>query len=410
MPYFNCFYLEKVATVFMNKKTVEDLDVKGKKVLLRVDFNVPLTKDRRVADDTRIISALPTINCLSDRGAKLIIASHLGRPKGKPDDEFSLRPVAETLKALLQKQVQFSPAVLGAKARKAVESLNEGDCLLLENVRFHPGEEKNDAGFSRELAALADVFINDAFGTAHRAHASNVGVTRFFDVAACGFLMRKELEYLENLVNDPERPFCAIIGGAKVKDKIHVMTNLLDKADDILIGGGMAYSFLHQKGTPIGESLLDKESSDRVRNTFQKAATQGKNIHLPVDHVVAPEFKETAPFKIVEQDIPDGYMGLDIGPRTINDYRKVIDRSKTIFWNGPMGVFEMKNFQTGTFEIARSLATVNATTVVGGGDSVAAVNRIGMSKKMSHVSTGGGASLEFLEGKKLPGIEALSEK
>ncbi|MFH2128975.1 MAG: phosphoglycerate kinase [bacterium] len=394
----------------MNKLTIADLDVKGKRVLLRVDFNVPLNENHQVSDNTRILAALPTIQYLLNGGARLIILSHLGRPKGKPAEEFSLRPVAEILGDILKQQVFFSPALLGPVARTAIDCLKDGDCLLMENVRFYPEEEKNDVQFSKELASLADLYVDDAFGTAHRAHASNEGVTRYFDNAACGFLIEKELTYLEGLLKSPEAPFCAIIGGAKVKDKIHVIGNLLMKADDILIGGGMAYTFLKVQGREIGNSMVDIESTDLVKQTFAEAARLGKTIHLPVDHVIAESFSNDVPTQIVENDVPDGYMGLDIGPKTIANFLSVIEKAKTVFWNGPMGVFEMSHFQQGTFSIAEGMASSSAVTVVGGGDSVAAVNRIRKADAMSHVSTGGGASLELLEGKKLPGIEALAEK
>ncbi|MBU3914643.1 phosphoglycerate kinase [bacterium] len=394
----------------MNKLTVEDLDVKGKRVLLRVDFNVPLDNKQQVADNSRILAALPTINYLLNKGARLILISHLGRPKGKVVDELSLRPVAEVLEKVLNRKIVFSPPVLGTIAQAAIDCLRDGDCLLMENVRFFPEEEKNDALFSKELASLVDLYVSDAFGTVHRAHASTVGVAKYFENAACGFLIKKELEFLGNLVNNPLSPFCAIIGGAKVKDKIHVISSLLDKTDDILIGGGMAYTFLKVKGIQIGTSLFDEKSLNLVEDTFKKAEMSGKRIHLPVDHVIAEEFNNEAHSEIVEGDIPDGFMGLDIGPESIEKYLSVINKANTTFWNGPMGVFEMKKYQKGTYEIARGMAANKGVTVVGGGDSVAAVNRINKSKEMSHVSTGGGASLEFLEGKQLPGIEVLAEK
>jgi phosphoglycerate kinase len=394
----------------MNKLTISDLDVHGKRVLLRVDFNVPLDDNQQVADNTRILAALPTIQYLLKGGARLIILSHLGRPKGKPSEAFSLRPVAEMLGNILQQQVFFSPALLGPVAQTAIDCLKDGDCLLMENVRFYPEEEKNDIQFSKELASLADLYVNDAFGTAHRAHASTEGVTRYFEKSACGFLIEKELTYLENLIESPSAPFCAIIGGAKVKDKISVIGNLLDKADEILIGGGMAYTFLKAKGMSIGNSILDDGSTDLVAETFARAEKLGKTIHLPFDHVVAESFSNDVPTRIVQDNIPDGYLGLDIGPQSIAHFLSVIQKAKTIFWNGPMGVFEMTHFQQGTFRIADALAVSSAVTVVGGGDSVAAVNRANKAEKMSHISTGGGASLELLEGKKLPGIEALTEK
>jgi phosphoglycerate kinase len=318
--------------------------------------------------------------------------------------------VAEMLGNILQKQVFFSPALLGPVAQTAIDCLKNGDCLLMENVRFYPEEEKNDIQFSKELASLAELYVNDAFGTAHRAHASTAGVTRYFDKSACGFLIEKELSYLQNLIDSPSAPFCAVIGGAKVKDKIQVIGNLLNKADEILIGGGMAYTFLKAQGKSIGNSILDSESADLVAETFARAEKLGKTIHLPSDHVVAESFSDDVPTRIVQDDIPEGYLGLDIGPKSIAHFLSVIKKAKTVFWNGPMGVFEMNHFQQGTFSMAEALAVSSAVTVVGGGDSVAAVNRIHKAKKMTHISTGGGASLELLEGKKLPGIEALTEK
>jgi len=393
----------------MHKLTIEDIKVQGKKVLLRVDFNVPLGEKLQITDSTRILAALPTIKYLSEQGARLIILSHLGRPKGKPNDKLSLRPVAEKLEALLGKKVAFSPATLGPVAKSAIACLNDGEILLLENVRFYQEETQNNPQFSKELASLADKYVNDAFGTAHRAHASTAGVTKYFKDAACGYLIQKELEYLGGVANAPKMPFCVILGGAKVKDKIQVITHLLDKVDDILIGGGMAYSFLKVLGHSVGTSILD-ENLELVEEIFRKAENLGKRIHLPIDHVIAKEFSNEVPCEVVGIDIPDGYMGLDIGPQTVEKYQAVINQAQTVLWNGPMGVFEMSNYQNGTFEIAKCMAASSAITVVGGGDSVAAVNKIGKGKDMSHVSTGGGASLEFLEGKILPGIEALAEK
>ena len=394
----------------MTKRTIEDIDVKDKKVLLRVDFNVPLDERQKVTDDTRIVKALPTINYLLDKGAKLILISHLGRPKGEASDKFSLRPIVDALEKKLNKNVAFSPTVLGPVAQSAIECLKAGECILLENIRFYPEEEQNDPQFAKELASLADVFVNDAFGTAHRAHASTTGVAKYFDDAACGFLIQKELEFLGTVAKNPDRPFCAIVGGAKVKDKIKVISRLLDKSDDILIGGGMAYTFLKAKGHQIGNSILDDEHLDLVKELYQQAADQNKNIHTPVDHIVANEFNNDAEIKSVEIDIPDGFMGMDIGPKSVENFLTIIEKSKTVLWNGPMGVFEMSNFQNGTFKIAEGMANNPNTTIVGGGDSVAAVNQSQKASKMSHVSTGGGASLEFLEGKILPGIDALSEK
>jgi 3-phosphoglycerate kinase len=394
----------------MAKRTIEDIDVKDKKVLLRVDFNVPLNDKQKVTDDTRIVKALPTINYLLEHGAKLILVSHLGRPKGEPSDKYSLRPIVEALEKKLNKNVAFSPTVIGPVAQSAIDCLKQGECLLLENIRFYPEEQQNDLQFAKELASLADIYVNDAFGTAHRAHASTTGVAKYFENAACGFLIKKELEFLGTIAENPEHPFCAIVGGAKVKDKIKVISRLLDKADDILIGGGMAYTFLKVKGHQIGNSILDDEHLDLVKNLYQQAKDQNKTIHTPVDHIVADDFSNEAQIKSVGIDIPDGFMGMDIGPKSVENFMAVIGKSKTVLWNGPMGVFEMSNFQNGTFKIAEAMADNPNTTIVGGGDSVAAVNQSQKASKMSHVSTGGGASLEFLEGKILPGIDALSEK
>ncbi|MBU2515614.1 phosphoglycerate kinase [bacterium] len=394
----------------MNKLTIEDLDVKDKRVFLRVDFNVPLDENRQVTDDNRIQAALPTIQYLLKNGARLILVSHLGRPKGVPSEEFSLRPVAEKLEKMLNKKIVFSPTVVGPVAQTAIDCLNSGDCLLMENIRFFPEEERNDSQFSKDLASLADIYVNDAFGTAHRAHASTTGIARYFEDAACGYLMKKELDFLGRLIEKPEHPFCAIVGGAKVKDKIDVISSLLDKVDDVLIGGGMAYTFLKVKEFNIGNSILDQEHIDLVKETFKKAEALDKRIHLPVDHVITESFSNEVPVKNVEGDIPEGYMGMDIGPKTIENYLKVINGSKMIFWNGPMGVFEMSNFKNGTFSMAVGMSESQAITVIGGGDSVAAVNQAGVADKMSHISTGGGASLRFIQGKTLPGIEALAEK
>ncbi len=394
----------------MNKLTIEDLSVKGKRVFLRVDFNVPLDENRQVTDDNRIQAALPTIQYLLNNGARLILVSHLGRPKGAPSEKFSLRPVAEKLEKTLNKKIVFSPTVVGPVAQTAIDCLNNGDCLLMENIRFFPEEERNDSQFSKDLASLADIYVNDAFGTAHRAHASTSGIARYFKDAACGYLMKKELDFLGKLLEKPENPFCAIIGGAKVKDKIDVISSLLDKADDILIGGGMAYTFLKVKDFNVGNSIMDHEHLDLVKETFKKAETLNKRIHLPVDHLITESFSNDGPVQTVEGDIPEGYMGMDIGPKTIKNYLEVIRHSKMVFWNGPMGVFEMSNFNKGTFSVAEGMGNNQAITVVGGGDSVAAVNQASISDKISHISTGGGASLRFIKGETLPGIEALAEK
>jgi 3-phosphoglycerate kinase len=394
----------------MQKKTIEDIEIKGSRVLLRVDFNVPLNENLQVTDTTRIKAALPTIKYLLRKGAKLILISHLGRPKGKVEPQFSLRPVASKLEELLGQTVAFSPTTLGPVAKSAINCLKDGDCLLLENLRFYEGETANDPRFSKELASLTDKYVNDSFGTVHRAHASTVGITKFFPDACCGFLINRELEYLGKVLNQPESPFCAILGGAKVKDKIRVIDTLLDKADTILVGGGMAYAFLKMQGHTIGNSMVDDESLEIVKDIFAKADDLGKMIYLPVDHVVAAKFDQEAETKVVKSDIPAGFMGLDIGPDSIILFNKVIGNAKTVLWNGPMGVFEWEKYQQGTFEIAKAMAKCSGVTVVGGGDSVAAVNKTGMGGKMSHVSTGGGASLKFLEGDQLPGIEALAER
>lgn len=394
----------------MNKTTIEDLNVKGKKVLLRVDLNVPLNENLVVTDNTRILAALPSIQYLLAQGAKVILISHLGRPKGKRTENLSLRPVAEALEKSLNQHVVFCPDILGSVVQSAISCLKYGECVLLENLRFYPEEEKNDLRFSRELASIADLYVNDAFGTAHRAHASTEGIAKYFDQAACGFLMGKELDYLSNLLQPPDSPFCAIIGGAKVSDKIGVVMRLLDLVDDILIGGGMSYTFLKVQGHSIGDSIDDIEHADLARQALEKAEKLGKTIHLPIDHVVAEKFSNDVPCKVVDMNIPDGYMALDIGPKTIERFLSVIEKAKTTFWNGPMGVFEMKNFQKGTFTIAKGLAENQGVTVIGGGDSVAAINLTGLSDQISHISTGGGASLEFLEGKILPGVKVLKDK
>ncbi len=394
----------------MNKLTIEDLDVKGKRVFLRVDFNVPLDSNQQVTDDNRIRAALPTIDYLLNNGARLILVSHLGRPKGVAAEEFSLRPVAERLEKILDKKVVFSPTVVGPVAQTAIDCLANGECTLMENIRFYPEEEKNDSQFSKDLASLADVYVNDAFGTAHRAHSSTCGIARYFETPACGYLIEKELNFLGKLKDNPEHPFCAIIGGAKVKDKIDVISSLLDSVDDILIGGGMAYTFLKVRNVGIGNSILDQEHIELVKETFKKAESLNKTIHLPQDHIIAESFSNEVPIETAEGGIPDGFMGLDIGPKTVAAYLKVIEKAKMVFWNGPMGVFEMSNFQSGTFSIADGMSSNSGVTVVGGGDSVAAVNQANVSEKMSHISTGGGASLRFIKGESLPGIDALAEK
>jgi len=393
----------------VNKLTIEDLSVKGKRVFLRVDFNVPL-KNGVVKDDTRIRAALPTITYLQKHGAKIILVSHLGRPDGQRAEEYSLRPVAAVLESLLGQPVSFSPDLLGPVAETAINCLKEGHCLLMENIRFYPEETENDAQFSRELASLADLYVMDAFGTCHRAHASTYGVAKHFKNAACGYLMQKELEYLGSLLTNPKRPFVTITGGAKVSDKVELLSNMLDIADHILIGGAMAYSFLKVLEVKVGNSRIEADKLDLVQQILDKAKRLGKGLHLPVDHVVATEFNENSAPKAVEGDIPEGYMGLDIGPKTAAKYSQLIGQAQSLFWNGPMGVFEWPNFKTGTMTVAQAVANNPGITVIGGGDSVTAINMAGLADKISHISTGGGASLEFMQGNPMPGVEALAER
>lgn len=396
----------------LNKKTVDDINVKGKNVLLRVDFNVPL-KDGEITDDTRIKAALPTIKKLSGDGAKLIICSHLGKPKGEVKPELSLKPVAERLSELLGKHVKFlkDDNVVGSHAEWAKENLQEGEIGLLENTRFRPEEEKNGEEFSKELASLADIYVNDAFGTAHRAHASTAGVAAFVKETAVGYLMEKEIQFLGNAVDDPVRPFAAILGGSKVSSKISVIESLLEKVDILLIGGGMAYTFAKAQGGNIGKSLVEEEYLEYAADMIKKADEKGVRLLLPVDTVVAPEIDNEAKFKTVDiMAIPDNQMGVDIGPRTIELFKDALKKAKTVIWNGPMGIFEIPNFAQGTKEIAKALADLDATTIIGGGDSAAAVNQLGFADKMTHISTGGGASLEFLEGKEMPGVAAIADK
>jgi phosphoglycerate kinase len=398
----------------MTKLTINDLDLKGKRVFIRVDFNVPL-KDAIVTDDTRIRETLPTLRLAIQKGARLVLASHLGRPKGGPDPKYSLRPAAKKLEELLGKPVAFALDCVGPGAEGQSKALRDGEVLVLENVRFHPEEEKNDEGFSKQLSSLCDgVFVCDAFGSAHRAHASVVGITRFVQQAAAGLLMERELAYLGKAVMNPTRPFVAILGGAKVSDKIEVVENLMKIADVMLIGGGMAYTFLKAEGQPIGKSLVEDDKLDLARRLRSEAQQKKFALLLPVDHVVGAELKADTATKIVAVfATPDGWMGLDVGPKTIETYKQKIAGAKTIVWNGPMGVFEMPAFARGTLEIAKAVADATsrgATSIVGGGDSVAAVHQSGVANRISHISTGGGASLEFLGGHKLPGVEALTNK
>jgi phosphoglycerate kinase len=396
----------------MNKLTIKDLDLRGKRVFIRVDFNVPL-QDGVVTDDTRIRETLPTLRLAIQKGGRLVLASHLGRPKGGPDAKYSLLPAAKKLEELIERPVRFSSDCAGPVPESKSHSLADGDILVLENVRFHPEEEKNDEAFSKQLAALSDgVFVCDAFGSAHRAHASVVGITKFVKQAAAGLLMEKELAYLGNAVTNPARPFVAILGGAKVSDKIEVVENLMNIADAMLIGGGMAYTFLRAQGMVIGKSLVEEDKIDLAKKILADAKQKNFKFLLPLDNVIAREFKADAPPSVVDVSaIPADQMGLDIGPKTIEAYKTEIARAKTIVWNGPMGVFEMPAFAKGTLEIARAVAaatTAGATSIIGGGDSVAAVHQAGLANQISHISTGGGASLEFLGGRKLPGVEALT--
>ncbi len=397
----------------LNKKGIEDIQVKGKKVLVRCDFNVPLDADRNITDETRIDGALPTIKYLIENGAKVILCSHMGKPKGEPKPELSLAPVAKKLSEKLGKEIVFAADdnVVGENAKKAVAEMKDGDVVLLENTRYRAEETKNVDEFSKELASLADVFVNDAFGTAHRAHCSNVGVTKYLDTAVAGYLIQKEIEFLGNAVNNPVRPFVAILGGSKVSSKISVINNLLDKVDTLIIGGGMAYTFMKAMGCEVGDSLLEPDYIDYAKEMMEKAKTKGVDLLIPVDTVVAKEFSNDAEHKTVKRGgIEPGWEGLDIGEETIALYSEAVKKAKTVVWNGPMGVFEMPTFAKGTNAIAKVLSEIDAVTIIGGGDSVAAVNQAGLGDKMTHISTGGGASLEFLEGKELPGIAALNDK
>jgi len=397
----------------MKKLTIDNLDFKDKKVLVRVDFNVPLDENLKVTDDIRIVSSLPTIKKIISDSGKAILMSHLGRPKGKVNPKYSLKPAAEKLAELLGKNVILAPDCIGEEVKKIVNSMKPGDVVLLENLRFHQEEEKNDAGFAKQLSELGDIYINDAFGSAHRAHASTEGVTKYINQCAAGYLMQKELEYLGGAVSFPKKPYCAILGGAKISGKIDVINNLLDKVDTMLIGGGMAFTFFKAQGKEIGKSLLEEEKLELAKELLNKVKGMNVRFLLPIDVVVADEFKNDSPSETVSIDnVASAKMGLDIGPETIKLFKDEIIKSKTIVWNGPMGVFEMPNFAKGTFEIAEALAKATANgaiTVVGGGDSSAAISKAGLEDKVSHVSTGGGASLEFLEGKILPGVAALTD-
>lgn len=395
-----------------NKKSIEDVSVTGKKVLVRCDFNVPI-KDGNITDENRIIGALPTIRYLIKENAKVILCSHMGKPKGEYSEKFSLKPVADKLSEHLGRSVAFysEKEVVGEKSKEYIDSMKNGDVILLENTRFNPEETKNGDDFSKLLASVAELYVNDAFGSAHRAHSSTVGVTKYIKDAVCGYLIEKELKFLGDALEKPERPFIAILGGAKVSDKINVIENLINKVDTLIIGGGMAYTFLKAEGYNIGNSLIESDKVDYAKRMIEKAKEKNVEFLLPIDNVVADKFAEDAEGKITEgKDIEDGYMGLDIGPKTAKLYEEKIIKGNTIVWNGPMGVFEFKNFANGTIEVAKAMASSGGTTVIGGGDSAAAVNLLGFGENMSHISTGGGASLEFLEGKILPGIDALNNK
>ncbi|HHU91345.1 MAG TPA: phosphoglycerate kinase [Clostridiaceae bacterium] len=393
-----------------NKMNVSDLDVKGKRVIARVDFNVPLDAEGNITDDKRIKGALPTIQYIIENGGKLILVSHLGRPKNGFEAKFSMKPAAEHLSKLLGKEVVLAADVIGEDAKAKAAALKEGEILMLENVRFHKEETKNDPAFAKELASMADIYVNDAFGTAHRAHASTAGLADYLP-SACGFLIKKELDFMGKALDNPERPFVAILGGAKVSDKISVIDNLIDKVDTLIIGGGMAYTFFKAKGYGVGTSICEMDKVDLANSLLEKAKEKNVNLLLPVDNVVGKEFDANTEAKTVTSDsIPEGWMGLDIGEKTIELFSDAIKGAKTVVWNGPMGVFEMERFANGTKKIAEALANSEAITIVGGGDSAAAVEQLGFADKITHISTGGGASLEFLEGKELPGIAVLNEK
>ena len=400
----------------LNKKSVDDINVKGKRVLVRCDFNVPL-KEGKITDENRLVAALPTIKKLIADGGKVILCSHLGKPKGEPKPELSLAPVAARLSELLGQEVKFAADanVVGENAKAAVEAMNDGEVVLLENTRYRAEETKNGEAFSKELASLCDVFVNDAFGTAHRAHCSNVGVTEYVDTAAVGYLMQKEIDFLGNAVENPVRPFVAILGGAKVADKLNVISNLLEKCDTLIIGGGMAYTFLKAQGKEIGKSLVDDSKIDYCKEMMEKAEKLGKKLLLPVDTTIAADFPNPidAPIEVSTvsvDEIPVDMEGMDIGPKTAELYAEAVKSAKTVVWNGPMGVFENPTLAKGTIAVAEALAETDATTIIGGGDSAAAVNQLGFGDKMSHISTGGGASLEFLEGKELPGVAAANNR
>ena len=394
----------------MSKKTVKDIDLKGKKVFVRCDFNVPMDDSKKITDNRRIVSALPTIKYLIEQNCKIILASHLGRPKGEFKPEFSLAPVAEELSKLLGQEVLMAKDVIGENAKKLAENLQNGQVMLLENVRFHREETDNEPEFAKQLASMAEIFVNDAFGTAHRAHASTEGVSHYLP-SVSGFLIEKELKFLGDALNNPERPFVAILGGAKVSDKIGVIDSLLEKVNTLMIGGGMAYTFFKAQGYEVGNSLCEPDKCELALNLMEKAKNKGVKLLLPIDTKIGREFKPDTESKTVAwTEIPEGWEGFDIGEKTIEMFKNELKTAKTVIWNGPLGLFEFEQFAVGTNTIANELANLDATTIIGGGDSAAAVEKAGLAEKMTHISTGGGASLEFLEGKKLPGIECLQDK
>lgn len=393
----------------LNKKSIKDFKLKKKRVLIRADFNVPLDEKLNITDDTRIRSSIPTIKYALDNGSSVILMSHLGRPKGEVKDKMRLTPVADRLKELLDKEIKKLSDCVGSEVKEAIKGIEPGDIMLLENLRFHKEEEKNDPSFAKELASLGDIFINDAFGTCHRAHASTEGITKYLP-SGSGFLVEKEIEYFERLLEKPEKPYVAILGGAKVSDKIQVFERLMENVDAILIGGAMAYTFLKSKGIGVGNSKLESDKVDLAKKILESAEKKGVKLVLPMDHIVADKVDQGAQTKEVGQEIPDGWIGLDIGKMTIKKFKEILAGAKIVIWNGPVGFFEIEKFAKGTREIAESLAESNATTVIGGGDTAAAISKLGLEEKMSHISTGGGASLEYLEGKTLPGIAALNDK
>ena len=394
----------------MGKKTIRDVDIRGKRVLMRADFNVPLNKDLKIDDDTRIKASLPTIKYGLDNNARLILMSHLGRPNGKVQPDMRLDPVAERLAELLNRSVTKLDECVGKSVKRAVSEIKNGDVVLLENLRFHAEEEENDLGFAKELASLGDVYVNDAFGTAHRAHASTEGVTRFLKPAVAGFLLAKEIEYFDKVLSDPAKPFVAILGGAKVSDKIMVIENLLDKVDSLLIGGGMAYTFIKAEDKEIGSSKVENDKLDVARALIEKARKKNVKLVLPLDHLIADKIDAASNTRVVDETIPKTWMAVDIGPKTVDEFKKELRNARTIMWNGPLGIFEISKFARGTEDIARFISGLKATTIIGGGDTASAISKFGLENSMTHISTGGGASLEYLEGHVLPGIAVLDDK